>query len=364
MSFRSGKFSRDSLASGLKPFCPTFAAMSLEELDLEELRKSGKTLVLLDVDNTLVLWRSEEIPESTMAWIERGKALGLQFCILSNTRRKERLARLAERFGIPYLTGRFKPSPEMYRLAMQRFGAEPFECVMIGDQLLTDVLGANRAGIDAIWVKPLSKHEFIGTRINRVIERVFRAAIYRALEADPSAEPAPSGIPGIFRHRLVRQFIKFCIVGASSTVLDVGLHYLLMFVVTWNGVPVSDLVGTWVLSTFFGETSPSQEAIRNAAFAPLKVPVVVLAILNSFYWNRRWTFRVVGKESRHRQIVKFFVVALIGMGLNVVLSSGLHAVVPGSDKVSWAIATAVATVVVVFWNFTGQRLWTFRKDMA
>jgi putative flippase GtrA len=252
----------------------------------------------------------------------------------------------------------------MYRLAMQRFGAEPSECVMVGDQLLTDVLGANRAGIDAIWVKPLSKHEFIGTRMNRVIERVFRAAIYRALEADPSAEPSPSRIPGIFRHRLVRQFIKFCIVGASSTVLDVGLHYLLMFVVTWHGVPISELVGTWVLSTFFGEASPTQEAIRNAAFAPLKVPVVILAILNSFYWNRRWTFRVVGKENRHRQIVKFFVVALIGMGLNVILSSGLHAVVPGSDKVSWAIATAVATVVVVFWNFTGQRLWTFRKDMG
>jgi len=364
VKFRSGRFSRESLAAGLKPFCPAFAAMSLEELDLAELKKSGKTLVLLDVDNTLVLWRSEEIPESTMGWIERGKQLGLRFCILSNTRRKERLARLAERFGIPYLTGKFKPSPEMYRLAMQRFGAQPSECVMIGDQLLTDVLGANRAGIDAIWVKPLSKHEFIGTRFNRVIERVFRAAIYRALESDTSVEPAPAGIPGIFRHRLVRQFIKFCIVGVSSTVLDVGLHYLLMFVVTWNGVPLSELVGSWVLATLLGEGSPSREAIRDAAFAPLKVPVVILAILNSFYWNRRWTFRVVGKENRHRQIVKFFIVALIGMGLNVLISSSLHAVIPASDKLSWAIATAVATVVVVFWNFTGQRLWTFRKDMA
>lgn len=173
-----------------------------------------------------------------------------------------------------------------------------------------------------------------------------------------------SVVAGLLGRRIVRQFIKFCLVGALSTVIDVGLHYVLMFQVPWGDGTLSQALGRWVLETFRPGAPMNGKAYYEASFPLLKVPTTVLAILNSYYWNRKWTFRALGLEALHRQIAKFFLVALIGMGLNVLISSALMAVVPGHPKLSWALATGVATVAVALWNFNGQRLWTFRKDMA
>lgn len=173
-----------------------------------------------------------------------------------------------------------------------------------------------------------------------------------------------SVVAQLLERRIVRQFVKFCLVGALSTVIDVGLHYLLMFYVPWGDRTLSQALGQWIVETFRPGAPMNGKVYYEASFPVLKAPTTVLAILNSYYWNRRWTFRALGREALHRQIIKFFIVALIGMGLNVAVSSSLMAVAPGHPKVSWALATAIATVIVALWNFNGQRLWTFRKDMA
>ena len=140
-TFRSGRFSREEVISPLRQVCPVEAYHSLYEIELDKLQSIGKKLILIDVDNTLLPWRSEDFPPETLTWIEAGRALGLEFCILSNTRNVERLKRLSEKMGIEYLTGKFKPSRAMYFQALEKFKVKPEEAVMIGDQLLTDVLG-------------------------------------------------------------------------------------------------------------------------------------------------------------------------------------------------------------------------------
>jgi len=104
--------------------------------------------------------------------LARGPCLGgqsqrneLSLCILSNTRHPERLARLAAVLEIETFRGKFKPSTHMYEMALAKFGKKPEEAVMIGDQIMTDVLGANRSGIDAIWVQKMEGPEFVGTKI-------------------------------------------------------------------------------------------------------------------------------------------------------------------------------------------------------
>lgn len=359
--FQSGRFKRHEVSGPLKAICPDEAFHSLQEIDLEAVAQAGKKLVLLDVDNTLLPWRSEDIPKETLEWIQKGKDCGLQFCILSNTRNTERLQRLAGEMGLQYMNGRFKPSPAMYRQALEEFGFEPGQALMIGDQLFTDILGANRTGIETMWVKPMHKREFVGTKVSRMGERLVRNRLYRFL--DPYDEIPDEPITPFLKRKVIRQFIKFCIVGASSTIIDLGLHFVLMFVVTVHGELLRDIVGRWGEIHIMGNNAPSPDDVKNTAFGIFKVITVGLAILNSFYWNRKWTFEITEKIDRHNQLVKFTVVALIGMVLNVVIATVFHRIIPGHEKQSWAVANLIATVIVVFWNFFAQRLWTFRKAL-
>ena len=103
-------------------------------------------------------------------------------------------------------------------------------------------------------------------------------------------------------------------------------------------------------------------AAHNASFVVFKFLTSGLAILNSFYWNRKWTFGIHGAEERGRQLVKFLVVSLVGMGLNILISSGLNRIGTRSQEGNWLFATLIATVIVAVWNFCGQRFFAFRRD--
>jgi putative flippase GtrA len=149
-------------------------------------------------------------------------------------------------------------------------------------------------------------------------------------------------------------------VGGTSTLLDAGLHFVLMFVILIGGKPLGVALGRWLQSEMpqiFGMfDKPS-----DAAFPVLKVLTSIVGILNGFYWNRRWTFKIQGKEEAGRQLAKFSLVAVTGLCLNTLISTGLNNVIAGHPKRSWLIATIIATIVVAFWNFTGHRIWTFKK---
>lgn len=179
-----GKVDRERVWRSLRGVAPTRIVDDLRDIDLAALHAQGKRLILLDVDNTLVPWRQEDIPEWVFEWIAGGRAVGLEFCILSNTRRHARLARLSERLDIPFLRGRFKPSRAMYAMALAQFGVQPEQAIMLGDQLFTDVLGANRSGIDAIWVRPMTRRDFVGTKISRFGERIVSTHLRRRLRPE------------------------------------------------------------------------------------------------------------------------------------------------------------------------------------
>ena len=181
-TFRTGRFDRGRLPGYLRRICPNRAVAEVGDIDPSQLRNAGKKLVLLDVDNTLTAWHGEDVPAASSNWIAGLKAAGLRTCVLSNTRRPERLRRITERLGIDFILGRFKPSPRMYHQALEQYGVRPEEAVMVGDQLFTDVWGANRAGIEAIWVKPIALKEFVGTKVSRLAESMVRGSLYRVLE--------------------------------------------------------------------------------------------------------------------------------------------------------------------------------------
>ena len=175
----------------LKLLCPRrYCTGGVTSIRPEELRKAGYQAVLLDVDNTLVGWQRTDIPMAVRQWIGELKQAGLRLCLVSNTRHPRRLAALAEDLQVPFVRRAFKPGRRGFLVALEQLGVPPSAAVMIGDQMFTDVLGGNRAGVDTILVTPMHRREFVGTKISRLAESVVLALLRRRglLEQDMAPE--------------------------------------------------------------------------------------------------------------------------------------------------------------------------------
>ena len=147
---------------------------SVTDISPKALAGKGVKLVLADLDNTLVPYKVAEPPAAVIAWKEALEAQGLRLFLLSNSRRPGRAQQFAERLGIPYQGHSGKPKRAGYRRAMERMGAAPEETVMVGDQIFTDILGANRAGVTPLLVKPIRLAGNPGRYLRYAVETPFR----------------------------------------------------------------------------------------------------------------------------------------------------------------------------------------------
>ncbi|MDR3270947.1 MAG: YqeG family HAD IIIA-type phosphatase [Peptococcaceae bacterium] len=156
----------------LKLFQPTIRFASLEKISVETLLEAGIRGLVMDLDNTLTLWRATVIEDKVVDWIAQVKAGGIQVCVVSNSKTKRRVAIIAERLGVPYVFRAIKPRRRGFLRAMQIMGSSVRDTAVIGDQLFTDVLGGNLLKLRTILVSPISDHEFMGTKILRIGERI------------------------------------------------------------------------------------------------------------------------------------------------------------------------------------------------
>jgi len=164
----------------------------------------------------------------------------------------------------------------------------------------------------------------------------------------PPADGAPAGLAALLQRRGVRQFVKFCIVGASSTLIDFGVYLTLIEV-----VHLQDAVG-------------SLQGGRLAA----QVVSFLFAVTNGFFWNSRWTFRRLEPEGMRERYVRFVLTNLIGLSLNLGILALVSHNVPASltaglepylrDPAGF-VGKVAAVFVVVFWNFSASKYWTFRR---
>jgi HAD superfamily phosphatase (TIGR01668 family) len=354
--WQSGAFDRARTGPLVRPFTPAHAVNSLEEVDLEALWARGKRLILLDVDNTLVAWKQENFSQEVIDWLERAKALGFHLCILSNTRRVARLMRIKERLGVDTVRGRFKPSRAMYRLALIKYKCRPEQAIMLGDQMMTDVLGANRAHIEAIWVRQMGHHEFGPTKINRFIERLLTGAVYSALitpmDERPGSPAAEAAKPPAQR-TIVHQIIRFGMVGGAAFVVDFAVRFLLI------RSPIPGPLGHDLrtnLPSFFGYAQSDEKAA-----APLMFGIAALiAMTASFLMNRAWTFEVRGKEQRIKQAGRFYAVSICGSFINAGMSSFVYNELPNSTPARLLLCSMCGAAIAAVWNFLGSRYYAFR----
>lgn len=138
----------------------------------------------------------------------------------------------------------------------------------------------------------------------------------------------------LVHHAGLRQFTKFCIIGATSAVIDVGLLNIL---VSHHIDPI---------------------AARVCSFS--------IAVTNGFIWNSLWTFRGQGSGRKHEQFLKFVAINVIGLLLNLIIQTGVFYLLTGHkfdrnhpDRLHLNLAVFVAIPIVACWNFLAARKWTF-----
>ena len=151
-----------------KIFYPKECADSTYQIDFKSLYVRGYRGVLFDIDNTLVPHGSPA-DERAVELFAKLRKMGFHTCLISNNK-EPRVKPLADACGSRYVSKAAKPSPVNYIKAMDIMGTDRNNTFFVGDQLFTDVWGANRAGIMSVLVKPIDKHEEIQIILKRRLE--------------------------------------------------------------------------------------------------------------------------------------------------------------------------------------------------
>lgn len=148
----------------LKKFYPGDYVDDVFTIDYERLLAQGYRALVFDIDNTLVPHGADSTPAVDNLF-HRLHSMGFKTLLLSNNNRA-RIERFKANFDTLYIDEAGKPSPECYLRAAQMLDVSPKQVMVIGDQLSTDILGANRAGMANILVKYIGyeKKEWKGYR--------------------------------------------------------------------------------------------------------------------------------------------------------------------------------------------------------
>lgn len=153
----------------LKSFKPTWMVESIYQITPEQLKRENIKAVLTDLDNTLIAWNNPEATEETLEWIQLMRENDIKVMILSNNT-KNRVGKVATILDLDFIPNAMKPFQRGFKLAQKNFHYNKDELLMVGDQVLTDIKGANHAGIRSVLVKPILDSDAWNTRLNRFIE--------------------------------------------------------------------------------------------------------------------------------------------------------------------------------------------------
>ena len=152
------------------PMLPDAYAPGIAEISLDQLSEAGVHGIIVDLDNTLVAYRESIVAPEVVAWVECALARGFRVVLVSNNF-EERVAAIGTRLGVPTVPRALKPLPAGLLRALRILGTKREQTVVVGDQLLTDVVAAKLAGMRSILIEPISEHGFVTTRMMRVVER-------------------------------------------------------------------------------------------------------------------------------------------------------------------------------------------------
>lgn len=140
-------------------FLPTYRTPKLTDIRPEFLREAGIRLLMLDFDNTIVPYTTNVPTEDMASWLREMAASDIPVCIVSNSK-KERVPIFCREYGLECITHAKKPFSRGIRQCLEKYGIPAGQAALVGDQIYTDTLGANCAGVRSILVEAIDNHNF------------------------------------------------------------------------------------------------------------------------------------------------------------------------------------------------------------
>lgn len=150
---------------------PKLYCKNVLEVTPEILKENNIKALILDVDNTLLDF-DLKIIDGLENWGKTMKENGIKCIILSNSNKETKVKMVADLLGIEYIKFAMKPLKRGFKLAQKRLEIPNENIAAIGDQIFTDVIGANRSKMFSILVKPLAEKDLWMTRVKRPIENL------------------------------------------------------------------------------------------------------------------------------------------------------------------------------------------------
>ena len=151
-------------------FIPDMYQKSIYHIDYEKLMEDGIKCLLFDLDNTCVPFKDTEPNKKLIDLFEMLKDMGFRVIIFSNASKK-RIMPFKNGLNVDCSASSKKPNTNKLVKIMRMFKYDLSDVVLIGDQLYTDILCGNRAGIKTILVNPMSKDDLLFTKMFRILER-------------------------------------------------------------------------------------------------------------------------------------------------------------------------------------------------
>ena len=150
-------------------FSPDDFVEKYEFIDVEYMNMHNKKVIISDLDNTLISWDSKKDTKELNKWLKKMRKAGFDIIVVSNNT-EERVEEFCKKLNLQYVAGAKKPLTIGFKRALKKLNRKPEEAIILGDQVLTDVLGAKSFGAMSVLVKPISKTDAFKTRINRFFE--------------------------------------------------------------------------------------------------------------------------------------------------------------------------------------------------
>ena len=155
----------------VEKFMPDVYAKSIYYINYDKLYKNGVRCILFDLDNTLTPCHTPEPTKRLKKLFDSLKEKGFKLIILSNAP-KSKVQPFKDYLEVDACAFALKPKKDKYEKILSKFKYKPTEVAAIGDQLITDILGANNMDITSILVNPMTHKDHTITIVNRILEKL------------------------------------------------------------------------------------------------------------------------------------------------------------------------------------------------
>ncbi len=139
---------------------PDVMTRELTDLTPEFLYKRDVRLLMLDFDNTIIPYTADKPTKKMLDWLEMMSGYDIELCVVSNSK-NERVENFCQEYGLNCITHAQKPSSKGLEACLYHYGVQGEYAALVGDQIFTDVLSANRAGVQSILVKAIDNHNIL-----------------------------------------------------------------------------------------------------------------------------------------------------------------------------------------------------------